>query len=102
MQGAKERYYGDPELRTQYRKRKYRENLRQQKKQTERNNSQILNKKENVKKIPYRNDNIRKDKSKEKPELNRKSEKRKYEEIPEPKKKPKENRKKNHKKNKNV
>ena len=31
MQGAKERYYRDPELRRQYRKRKYRENLRQQK-----------------------------------------------------------------------
>ena len=52
MQGAKERYYRDPELRRQYRKRKYRENLRQQKKQTERNNSQILNKKENVKQNP--------------------------------------------------
>ena len=41
-------------------------------------------------------------KTKENPELKRKSEKHKYEEIPEPKKKKKENRKKNHKKNKNV
>ena len=31
MQGAKERYYKDPESRRQYRKRKYQENPEQQK-----------------------------------------------------------------------
>ena len=51
MQGAKERYYRDPESKRQYRKRKYQEHPEQEKEYEERNIRKILNEKENLKKL---------------------------------------------------